>query len=180
MASERPLVDSSSIISQYYGRDVFELVRTERASDSIPTDQLQETQYLALQATIRLAYKQFANIPQLETLTAEELRAKPQLLELFIVWKDIISNQLCRDRMFQQLVIDNMQQPTSVDFAKLKVKDTWLVGIYLPGFYHAFDTWKIGVSTVRALVPSIVEDAKDKLEALVLKIERRPIHGEVA
>lgn len=171
-------IDFRSIAESYHGRDIFQPMRRDELPGILPADELDEAQYSVLQAEIFTIYRQYAVVPQLDNHTPLQITAS--VLSLCTVWDGIVSDQLCLDQQFQRLVVDNLQQPGSVNFDTLRFKDSWLIGIYLPGFYHVFDKWSNGVGTIGSRLVSIIAKSKSRLESLVQHVEERPIQGEIA
>lgn len=53
-------------------------------------------------------------------------------------WKAIIGLGLQQDKGFQKLVIEDMDMPNIIKWDSVKVEPAWLIGLYLPGFFHLF------------------------------------------
>lgn len=83
-------------------------------------------------------------------------------------WRIIIATALKQDKDFQTLVMEDNDVPDVIDWNRVSVEPAWLIGLYLPGFFH-LGFRNIQSKVLRPVCSLAIKDAKQAIQDLILK-----------
>ncbi|KAF2147497.1 uncharacterized protein K452DRAFT_354867 [Aplosporella prunicola CBS 121167] len=147
-------------------QDPFDAFRSNLKGTSFaPFDTLSAKRWSKTLADIKSGYFKYAR------LTNGQLPGDDVLREQ---WTDCISHALINDEYFQDLVIEHaLTSTSSYAFSDLNAKrnQSWLAGIYLPGFYHKFGNFSKGCDRFPPeVINQAIKSAVTTLEAILSEV----------
>lgn len=116
----------------------------ETHPQSIPHDQRDEEDLDRFQEEILRLYNDHAP----DDLEAGESTVGEPSEKQTAQWRSIITTALTCNSTLQRLMADERNSPGTHNFKDLRVSPNWLIGIYLPGFYHHFSSFNDGYDQV--------------------------------
>lgn len=91
------------------------------------------------------------------------------------VWEPILVRALVENEEFRRAVLDDHHVPRTYDFSRMRAHKTWLITIYLPGFWQFYNSASAGIRDIEenGSWAHIVEEAKSLVvETIADKVAR--------
>lgn len=92
-------------------------------------------------------------------------------------WEHIVFTALLEEPSFQRVVLDQYLTPGLHDFNKLRLCKSWLMGIYLPGYYQFYDDVESGLVDDDRVATAAAIRAKETLESIIISRVERVVRG---
>ncbi|GAB1740518.1 hypothetical protein NU219Hw_g5619t1 [Hortaea werneckii] len=84
------------------------------------------------------------------------------------IWKNILVTTLASTPEFQRIVLDEHLTPGTHYMTTLRVRTEWLIGLYLPAFYHHFSSFEEGYNkTLKDMMKEVISISRVILEGLI-------------
>ncbi|KAI7334818.1 hypothetical protein KC315_g3581 [Hortaea werneckii] len=83
-------------------------------------------------------------------------------------WRNILVTCLASTPEFQRIVMDECLTPGTHYMTTLRVRTEWLIGLYLPAFYHHFSSFEEGYTkTLKGMMEEVVHLSRSILEGII-------------
>ncbi|KAI6915263.1 hypothetical protein KC318_g87 [Hortaea werneckii] len=84
------------------------------------------------------------------------------------IWRNILVTTLASTPEFQRIVLDEHLTPGTHYMTTLRVRTEWLIGLYLPAFYHHFSSFEEGYNTtLKGMMDEVINLSRTILEGLI-------------
>lgn len=148
--------------------DPFNLDRkADEKNPPIRVDKLDADQILQLRVNIKKTYEVWCPGPMkdksVQELLDEQLDPTIPDSARYNVWVCHVESAIGRSPTFQMAVINEEITPGSYDFKHYEVDTDWLLGLWLPGFYHIFENFEDAIDVLKEISNIAVSDAKNRI-----------------
>lgn len=152
-------------------QDPFASVRaTSSVENPTAVDTLNEEERESLQCEILDLYNAYCPSSIDEPLYYQ---GSPTPNELSM-WRSIFVDALALEPDFQRTVMDEHTMPGTHYLNTIRIRPDWMMGFYLPGFYHHFTSFEEGyIKELKDIVPGIVLDSRAAVAGIADRLEGR-------